>query len=96
MRANAGKIRATRQRLAAALTAAGYRVYPSESNFLWVRPAGIRARTLFEALKRQRILVRYFPGRRTGDFVRITVGTDAEVNQLIGAVRKLSGRGSRT
>jgi len=96
MRANAGKIRATRQRLAAALTAAGYRVYPSESNFLWVRPAGIRARTLFEALKRQRILVRYFPGRRTGDFVRITVGTDAEVNKLIGAVRKLSGRGSRT
>jgi len=95
MQANVRKIKATRARLAAALTAAGHRVYPSESNFLWVRPGGIRAQALFEALKRQRILIRYFPGGRTGDFVRITVGTNAEVNKLIGAVRKLSGRGSR-
>ena len=96
MRRNVEKIKATRARLAAALTETGHRVYPSESNFLWVKPRGISAQSLFEVLKKQRILIRYFPGRRTGEFVRITVGTDAEVNKLMEAMRALAKRGRRT
>jgi histidinol-phosphate aminotransferase len=90
MRANAARIKATRARLAAALAAAGHRVYPSETNFLWVRPAGIAARALYERLKARRILIRYFPGERTGECVRITVGTDVEVDRLLEAMRELT------
>ena len=96
MRRNVEKIKATRARLAAALTAMGHTVYPSESNFLWVQPHGISAKCLFETLKRQRILIRYFPGERTGEFVRITVGTDAEVDTLIEATGRIGKRGHGT
>jgi len=94
MKSNVAKIKATRRRLTKALEADGYHVYPSDSNYLWVKPAGISAKHLFERLKEERILIRYFPGRRTGAFVRISVGTDAEIDKLIAAVRRLQGKGS--
>jgi histidinol-phosphate aminotransferase len=89
---NVRKIRATRARLSAALAGQGHFVYPSESNFLWVRPVGMAASALYEELKRRRILIRYFPGPRTGDCVRITVGTDAEVDALLSALAEIGGR----
>jgi len=88
MRSNVEKIRATRSRLSEALTAMGHEVYPSEANFVWVRPAGIGANELFERLGKRNILVRFFPGRRTGENVRITVGTDEEIDALIAAVKE--------
>ena len=93
MRSNVGRIRATRRRMINALTASGHMVYPSETNFLWVKPGGISAKHFFERLRKERIFVRYFPGERTGGYVRITVGTDREVNRLIEAVEKFSGKG---
>lgn len=92
LEANVRRIRATRGRLAAALSAKGHFVYPSESNFLWVRPAGIAAHDLYDQLKRRNILIRYFAGPRTGDCVRITVGTDAEVDALLAAMAEIAGR----
>ncbi len=88
MHANVERIRATRDRLAEALQALGHRVCPSETNFLWMEPAGISAEDLFGFLRRRRILVRYFPGPRTGAFLRITVGTDPETDRLIEALRQ--------
>jgi histidinol-phosphate aminotransferase len=90
--ANVKKIRTTRARLAAALAWQGHLVYPSESNFLWVRTKGISAQALYEELKRRRILIRYFAGPRTGDCVRITVGTDTEVDALLAATAEIAGR----
>jgi len=86
MRRNVARIKATRGRLNRALADIGYTVYPSEANFLWVKPRGMSAGELFESLRRQGILVRHFPGARTGDFVRISVGTDRETDMLIDAV----------
>ncbi len=91
MRANVEKICATRARLTEALRAMGHRVYPSEANFLWVEPAGLPAQTLFERLREERILIRYFPGPRTGTCVRITVGTDAEADRLLDALARIAG-----
>jgi histidinol-phosphate aminotransferase len=93
MKKNVARIQATRRRLSEALTAAGYTVYSSDSNFVWVKPSGITAKQLFDWLRKQRILIRYFSGARTGDFIRITVGTDKEINELIKAIRKLSEKG---
>jgi histidinol-phosphate aminotransferase len=90
MRANVEKIKATRSRLTKSLSALGHQVYPSESNFLWVRPRGLTAKELFNRLRAKRILIRYFPGPRTGDFVRITIGTNAECDQLLTALKKLA------
>ena len=83
MRANVEKIKRTRARLSTALSGMGHTVYPSETNFVWIRPNGIAARSLFEQLRERRILIRYFEGERTGEYVRITVGTDAEIDKLL-------------
>ena len=86
MRANVTKIRATRDRLSAELRRFGYTVCPSETNFLWVKPSGITARDFFSRLRECGILVRYFDGERTGEYVRITVGTDRDVDVLLETV----------
>ena len=83
MRANAERIKSTRARLAAALERRGFTVCPSDTNFLWVRPTHRRAVDVFGTLKEAGVLIRYFPGVRTGAYLRITVGTDAEVDRLL-------------
>jgi histidinol-phosphate aminotransferase len=87
MQGNVRKIVSTRERLSKALSDMGHRVYPSETNFLWVQPAGISAGTLFDALRVGNIMIRHFKGVRTSDFVRITVGTDDEVDTLLRAMK---------
>ena len=47
------------------------------------------AAELFEALRAQNIFVRYFKGPRTGDRLRITIGTDAEMDTLLAALAQL-------
>ena len=83
MLSNTAKIKATRAKLAGELERRGFTVCPSETNFLWVKPGTGSAKQLFQDLKAQGILIRYFPGDRTGGYVRITVGTDEEVNRLL-------------
>ena len=81
MRRNVEHIRVTRARATAALEQRGFIVVPSESNFLWARPPK-PAGAVFEALRARKILVRYFPGPRTGDHLRISIGTDDEMDAL--------------
>ncbi|MBL7114749.1 MAG: histidinol-phosphate transaminase [Kiritimatiellae bacterium] len=89
MRANVDCIRATRERLTNSLVALGFDVLPSDTNFLMVRPPVLGAAELFETLREQGILVRYFPGERTGDYIRITVGTDDEVDRLLISIESI-------
>lgn len=83
---NVGVIRTTRARLAGALRDRGFVVLPSEANFLMARPPSITAEELYKRLRAVRILVRYFPGRRTADHVRITVGADEQIDALLKAI----------
>ena len=89
MRANVAKVRRTRTRLAKELARRGWDVLPSESNFLFARPAHRPAAEIFEALRAQNIFVRYFMGPRTGDRLRITIGTDSEMDILLRALSDL-------
>jgi histidinol-phosphate aminotransferase len=81
---------ATRERAAEGMRARGWFVYPSQANFLLVEPrtaageAGPEvAAALDEHLRRKRILVRRFPSHPlTAAFLRITVGTEAEMAAL--------------
>ncbi len=91
---NAARVVATRERLAARLGALGFSVCPSQANFLFVEPPPhTTAQEMFEALRARRILVRYFPGERTGRFLRITIGTDADIDRLIEVVTALCNDG---
>jgi histidinol-phosphate aminotransferase len=83
MRGNAARIKATRGRLAGILASRGFDVSPSETNFLWVRPWRRAAKEVFEILKAREVLVRYFPGELTGEHLRITVGSDRDVDRLL-------------
>ena len=89
MRGNVAKVRRTRARAAKELARRGWHVLPSESNFLFARPAHRPAAEIFEALRAQNIFVRYFKGPRTGDRLRITIGTDSEMDILLNALSNL-------
>jgi len=91
MRANAGRIKATRARLAGALGELGFSVCAPQANFVWARPETIGAEELFRQLRSRKILVRYFPGERTENHVRITVGTDEEIDLLLTAIGDMVG-----
>lgn len=77
-----GKIKATRERAKERLRALGF-VYPEPSaNFIFVTRPGTDARTLFEALKEKDIYVRYFDAPRINQYLRVTVGTDGQMERL--------------
>ena len=86
MRANARKIRATRARVASELERLGCRVWPSQANFIWFNPVRRPAADIFERLRHRRIFIRYFPGPRTGDDLRVTIGTDADMTVFLSAM----------
>ena len=92
MRANVAKVKRTRSRVAKELSRRSWDVLPSESNFLFAKPAHRPAEELFEALRERNIFVRYFRGPRTGDRLRLTVGTDAEMDALLAALSELDRR----
>jgi histidinol-phosphate aminotransferase len=83
MRENVRKVMRTRERLSESLQKIGFTVYPSGANFVLAKFNGGNAGFLYEELKKRKILVRYFPVRRLEDCLRITVGTDAEVDALL-------------
>ena len=89
MKANVAKVRKTRARVAKALARRGWDVPESESNFLFAKPAHRPAAEIFDGLRQRNIFVRYFPGPRTGDRLRITIGTAAEMDELLAAVARL-------
>lgn len=89
MRANVERIKTTRARFLVELEDIGFTVVPSQTNFVWAKPSGINASILYEELYKRRILIRYFPGEKTGDFVRITIGTDKEIDELLSVIKEL-------
>ena len=89
MKKNAAKVIKTRERLTAELIKLGWDVIPSESNFVFAKPAHKKAAVLFEDLKGRHIYVRYFTGPKTADRLRVTIGTDTEINELLKAIHEL-------
>lgn len=88
-RNNFRRILATRARLSRELTALGFEVFPSRTNFVFARPPGFPARGWLERLRARRILVRWFDLPKVNDCLRITIGTDAEIDALLSAVRSI-------
>lgn len=88
-RKNFHAIIATRERLADALERLEFKVCPSQTNFLLARPCLGTAEQWLEKLRASKVLVRWFNASKMRDYLRITVGSDAEIDALILAVKRI-------
>jgi histidinol-phosphate aminotransferase len=86
-RSNFRKIIRTRERLTRDLTALGFSVLPSQTNFILTKPPRFSAKTWLQKLRDRRILVRWFRSPGVNAYLRITIGTDAEAGALLRAAK---------
>ena len=87
-RETVGKIVATRERVKKELAELGFTFPDSQSNFIFATHKEWPAKELFEELKKEDIYVRYFASPRINNYLRITVGTDEEMDALLAFLRK--------
>jgi len=87
--ANRRKILATRSRLVAGMRTLGFVTVDSQANFAWCVHPERPARTLYEELKRDRILVRYMDYPGWGDGLRISVGTDEQIDACLDRLKRM-------
>lgn len=83
------RIRATRAKTAAALGQRGCTVTDSMANFLFVRPNRMPGRELFARLRENGILVRRWDAPRIADWLRITVGSEEEMQTLLDTIDRI-------
>ena len=79
----------TREHTAQKLTGMGFTVLPSKTNFLFAAHTDIPGTQLYAKLKERGILVRHFTKERISGFVRITIGTEAEMHKLVETIELL-------
>lgn len=91
-RANFREIVATREKLSRELTLLGFRVYPSQTNFILVQPPRFSARQWLQKLRDRKLLVRWFDSPHVRDYLRITIGTPHEAATLVKAARAILQR----
>mgnify|MGYP000553015308 CR=1 FL=1 len=88
-RASCAQVIETRARLVADLQALGFEVLPSAANFIFARHPTRDGAELTAELRRRAIIVRHFKAARIDQFMRITVGTDAQCAILVAALREI-------
>ncbi len=89
IRAARSRILATRARMEKTLGGLGFNVCPSQANFVWCRREDRALKPLYEELKRRSILVRYMNYEGYGDGLRISVGTDEEIDRLLAELKAI-------
>ena len=77
------KIVDTRERFVSEIKNLGFEVLPSAANFVFAKYPGRDAADIFEAAKKNGIYFRYFNQDRIKDYLRITIGTDEEMDKVI-------------
>lgn len=77
------KIIETRERTVEGLTALGFDVVPSQANFVFATHPQCDAAGLYRQLREAGVLVRYFDKPRINQYLRITIGTDEEMEALL-------------
>lgn len=88
-----GKIIATRERVKKELTQLGFTFPDSMANFVFASHGKVPAKDIFLALREADIYVRYWDKPRINNCLRITIGTDEEMDKLLEFLKKfLAGR----
>ena len=86
------RVIATRRRISAGLEALAFRVLPSQTNFLFAAPpetSGKSGQEFFAALRERGILVRHFNKPRIADYLRISMGTDEDMDVFLDACSEI-------
>ena len=86
---NRARILSTRGRLVDGLAELGFSVVPSQANFVWCTHATQPAKPLYEQLKSQGLLVRYMNYEGWSDGLRISVGTDEQIDALLALLKSM-------
>jgi histidinol-phosphate aminotransferase len=78
-----------RARLTSGLVRLGFDVLPSSANFVFARHPGQGGATLAAGLRQRAVIVRHFAAPRIENYLRITVGTDAQTDRLLAALSEI-------
>lgn len=81
------KIIATRTRVTEELRLLGFEVLDSQTNFIMATHEGYDMKEMFEYLKENKIFIRYFNQPRINKYVRITIGTNEEMDKFLNGVK---------
>ncbi|MFP3089974.1 aminotransferase class I/II-fold pyridoxal phosphate-dependent enzyme [Treponema sp. TIM-1] len=73
----------TRERVSARLREWGFEVIPSAANFIFIRHPRLSGAAVFAALRERGILVRRFDKPRIRDYLRVSIGTDEDMDELL-------------
>lgn len=85
------KIVNTRENAKKRIRELGFTFPDSRTNFIFAKPSKVRAVELFDELKKRNIYVRYFNAPRVNEYLRITIGTDEEMEHFYEAVEEIQG-----
>ena len=78
-----------RARTTESLEALGFEVLPSQANFIFAKPAGLTAADWFQQLRKRKILTRWFDSPKARNWLRITIGTEAEMARFLTATKSI-------
>jgi len=86
------KVIATRERMKKELAELGFSFPDSKTNFLFATHESVPAVELFTMLRDKHIFVRYFKTPRIDNYLRITIGTDAQMDRLVEVLKEYLGK----
>ena len=89
LEATSAKVIQTRTKLTEQLNALGFATLPSTANFIFTRHPQHAGAKLYQALRDRGIIVRHFKSPRIAEFLRITIGTDEQSNELVAALKEI-------
>jgi len=84
---NRAKIVATRAALTTGMRELGFAAVESQANFVWCPHPQVPVKPLYERLKSHRVLVRYMDYSSWGDGLRISVGSDEQIEACLGLLK---------
>lgn len=82
------KVIRTRERVAQQVAELGFRATDSKANFLFISHPSIAAKDLFLRLREKGLLVRYFASPRIDNYLRVSIGTDEEMDAFLAALKE--------
>ena len=84
-----GKVMATRARAEERFKELGFTFESSSSNFIFVSHKEKPAKEIFTKLRERHIYVRWFDKPRIDNYLRVTIGTDEEMDELFTALKEI-------
>ena len=86
-----GKIIKTRERFEKELDALGFKLPDSSANFVFATHPGFTGEYLYTKLREKKILVRHWNKPGISEYLRITIGTDEQMDKVVAALREIVG-----